>query len=229
MNKKLYVNQIFESVQGEGFHTGRLAIFIRFAGCNLRCDFCDTKYAWEKESGRPYSPKQLLASLKSREYVAASQVTPFGDKAPRANPIKFVVLTGGEPMLQDFQMLSELIRKLKRAGYYVAIESNGTMAVDRRTLKLDWITISPKSEEPFWIFGDELKLLYDGTQDLEYYEQFKEFKYFYLQPILPEDKFVMTDKKRIEVLGAFEKVLNAVKKRGPWRVSFQTHKLVGWA
>jgi len=212
MNKKLYVNQIFESVQGEGYYTGRLAIFIRFAGCNLRCDFCDTKFARERTDGTPLTTHQIMAAIKGRKYQS-----------------KFVVLTGGEPMLQDFLMLVELTHKLRRAGYYVAIESNGTLAVDRNTLGLDWITISPKSEEPFWTFGDELKLLYDGTQDLEYYEQFKEFKYFYLQPILPDDMIVLTDKKRIQVLKAFEKVLKAVKKRGIWRVSFQTHKLVGWA
>lgn len=207
---KLYVTQIFESVQGEGFHTGRVAIFIRFAGCNLNCDFCDTKFSQKKEAGKPLTPAQIVDTIKAEQYKS-----------------DFIVLTGGEPMVQDFNALCELVRRLKSLRYYVAMESNGSIPInDRHTLKLDWLTISPKTAL-FWTFGDELKLLYDGTQDLEFYEQFSGFTYFYLQPILPENQFVMWEETRVLVRAAFKRVFEAVKARPVWRISFQAHKLIG--
>jgi len=206
---KLWVINIFESVQGEGFHTGRVAIFIRFAGCNLRCSFCDTKFAWDKEEGRPLDPWQIMTAIETHNYKS-----------------KFVVLTGGEPLVQDFNALQELIEILQGNNYYVAMESNGSIEFNKRDLGLDWVTISPKTI--LWRGqGDELKLLYDGTQELIFYEQ-GEFAHYYLQPILPEDNFVFDKEENImKVLKAFEKVLVAVKENPKWKVSFQAHKLVG--
>ena len=219
---KLYVTQIFESVQGEGFHTGRPAVFIRFAGCNLNCDFCDTKFSQKKESGEPLTPQQIIDTIKAKQYKS-----------------DFVVLTGGEPMVQDFNALCDLTNRLRGLGYYVAMESNGAVPIDRHTLKLDWLTISPKTAI-FWTFADELKLLYDGTQDLRFYEQFTGFTYFYLQPILPEETpITMNGSGKVGLVSggldqlvykyalAFHKVFKAIKKRPLWRMSFQAHKLIG--
>lgn len=214
---KLYVNQIFESVQGEGFHTGRAAIFVRFAGCNLECSFCDTKFSRKKEDGKPLEPQQILDTIKAREYKS-----------------KFVVLTGGEPMVQSYNALCHLIQRLKDLGYYVAMETNGVVKTYKHAMKLDWITVSPKNI-PFWASGDELKLLYDGTQDLDFYEACP-FKYFYLQPILSAQRFVFFapsgelaefEQNVKEVTEAFEKVRRVVMARPVWRMSFQAHKLIG--
>lgn len=209
--KKLYVNEIFESIQGEGYHTGRMAIFIRFAGCNLRCKFCDTKYAWDTKYGTEYDPVDL-ALLVHASFSA-----------------NFVVLTGGEPTIQDFDSLKELVYKLKDLGYYVAIETNGTKKIDKVHLPVDWITISPKTA--LFSTGDEIKLIYDGLEDLEFYEQF-DFKYFYLQPELPE-RGIDNEEGGLavivsDILKRFKVVFEAVKKRPLWRISFQTQKLVSF-
>ena len=207
---ELLVNEIFSSVQGEGFHTGKLAIFVRFAGCNLRCFFCDTKYAWDTSKSSKFSVNEVLELVEEEREKSGS---------------KFIVLTGGEPLVQEFSSLQELVRNLKKAGYYVAMESNGTILFDRNKLPIDWLTVSPKTHL-FNPKGEELKLLYDGEQNLAFYEQF-DFIYFYLQPILPENIHGLV-RQWDEVKEAFRQVLEAVRKHPRWRVSFQVHKLVGW-
>lgn len=208
---KLYVNEIFEAPQGEGYFTGRMAIFLRFAGCNLACHFCDTKYAWKKKEY--WTPQRLMDKIKIEHYK-----------------LKFIVLTGGEPMTQDYEALKKFIYLLKDAGYIVAMETNGVKSVNKKDLGIDWLTVSPKTAL-FETEGDELKLLYDGTQDLEFYEQF-DFNYFYLQPILPEKGLFLYDLDTKIVLPlfeeAFKKVLKAVEERPIWRISFQTQKLAGY-
>ena len=203
---KLHVSEIFAGIQGEGFHTGRPAKFVRFAGCNLNCKFCDTKYAWEKGISMTYEPRELVDILSAGKKLG------------------FIVLTGGEPMIQDQEALEEFVRILKCKGYRVAMETNGTKAIDRIRLPLYWVTISPKTAI-FHTKGDELKLLYDGTQDLKFYERF-EFEYFYLQPILPVEGF--SSNNQFVFKEAFKKVEKAVLERPIWRVSFQAHKLVGY-
>ena len=116
MSKFYKVNDIFYTLQGEGFYTGVPAIFIRFAECNLRCDFCDTDF---KES--------LEMTLGDLEMTLAQY------------PAKHVVLTGGEPSLQTDE---ELLQMLHAEGYYVQIETNGTNELPEN---IDWITMSPKS------------------------------------------------------------------------------------
>ena len=213
MDKQLYVNEIFQAPQGEGFFTGRMAIFIRFAGCNLECEFCDTKYSREIESGKPYTGAGLVGYIMSQQYRS-----------------KFVVLTGGEPMLQDQDTLSRFISMLKKRGYFVAMETNGTKSINKFFLGIDWVTVSPKTAL-FETEGDELKLLYDGTQDLGFYEQFK-FQYFYLQPILPERGLFINDLDTKIILPMFQRAVQDVKKaveeRPIWRISFQTQKLAGY-
>lgn len=114
--KKFRINEIFYSLQGEGHNTGRAAIFIRFAGCNLRCPFCDTEF----DSYREMTADDIIASI-----------APY--------PARFVVLTGGEPTLQADEAFVDL---LHQHGYEVAMESNGTRPAPHN---LDWLTVSPKS------------------------------------------------------------------------------------
>src|SRR5688572_12076567 len=133
----LRITEIFHSIQGEGYHAGTPAVFVRGTGCNLACDFCDTDF----------SPRERLAPAEVAARVAAF-------------PCRFVVLTGGEPTVQaaGFRALVEL---LHAAGCYVTLETNGT-SLD--TLGADWVTVSPKlSQKGEWRLrrGNELKLVYE--------------------------------------------------------------------
>lgn len=109
------VNDIFSSLQGEGHHTGRAATFVRFAGCNLRCPFCDTDFTLYREM----SAEEIVESVK--QYTT-----------------RFVVLTGGEPSLQ---IDDALVAALHEAGFYIAVETNGTRLLPEG---IDWVTVSPK-------------------------------------------------------------------------------------
>jgi organic radical activating enzyme len=121
------ISEIFYSIQGEGLFQGIPGVFIRFAGCNLRCFFCDTKYAWD--GGKEMDEKDILEEI-------------------RKFNCKRIFLTGGEPYLQDIAYLYE---KLKTENFWVGIETNGTIFKD---VKFDWITVSPKKEgEKFHKFG----------------------------------------------------------------------------
>ena len=129
------VNEIFYSLQGEGRNTGRAAVFVRFAGCNLKCPFCDTDFALYREM----SDDDIVAAIKDF-------------------PTRLVILTGGEPTLQVDKPLVDL---LHRNGYEIAMESNGT----RQPVEgIDWLTCSPK-ERVAVKRGNELKCLFDGNAD----------------------------------------------------------------
>lgn len=208
--KKLKISEIFKGIQGEGFHTGRTAVFVRFAGCNLSCDFCDTKYAREGKGVKSYSWTELAKTV----------LEELGD-------CEFVVLTGGEPMIQDADALKLFVYDLKSSGVYVAIETNGTIGFDKKRFFIDWITVSPKNDF-FRKSGDELKVLVGDKfdeKDLKRYEQCK-FKYFYLQPILPEyfDRFIELGDVQLE----YNRVMFMVEQNPKWRMSVQLHKLLGW-
>ncbi|MDH4129763.1 MAG: 7-carboxy-7-deazaguanine synthase QueE [Spirochaetota bacterium] len=150
---------IFYSIQGEGFFTGRAAIFIRFSGCNLSCSFCDEPN--HKKTGEKYTLNQLL------------------DKIKEFDNCQFIVLTGGEPSIQPH--LTDLVNALQEKHYFVCIETNGT---NKLTCTPDWITVSPKTEK--FIFGDELKLVYQN-QDLKRFINLP-FRHFFLQPTNFKDK-----------------------------------------
>lgn len=152
------VNEIFYSIQGEGRFTGTPAIFIRLAGCNLRCDFCDTEH-------QPYK------DLTEAEIVR--QIANF--------PASHVVITGGEPMLW---LTLSLIDRLHRKGKFIQVETNGTIPI-KDILPIDWITCSPKFDfcphaELKIQRIDELKVVYQG-QDMSAYDSI-EAKEYYLQP-----------------------------------------------
>ena len=141
---KYKVNEIFESWQGEGFHSGKRAIFIRLAGCNLKCSFCDTKhekYIYLSEQG-------ILKEITDKEYQA-----------------DFIVITGGEPLTQ---IIEPLVLLLKSEGFKIAIETNGTIIPTDIIKKNCWITMSPKKG---WILKkcNELKLLNINNVSLNEY------------------------------------------------------------
>ena len=133
------INEIFYSLQGEGFHTGTPAVFIRFSGCNLHCSFCDTRH----EDGTLMSDEEIL-------------------QAVSAYPSNVVILTGGEPSLWIDQAFIDL---LHQAGKYICIETNGTNPLPEG---IDWVTCSPKGAPLRLTHIDEIKVVYTG-QDLTAY------------------------------------------------------------
>lgn len=139
----LKVNEIFYSLQGEGRWTGAPATFIRLAGCNLRCPFCDTRH-------------ETFTLLTEDAIVAAVAESPSAH----------VVITGGEPTMQ---LTTSLLKSLKAIGAFIQIETNGSIGLPAEALDLiDWITCSPKTPAPIAIGRiDELKVVYYG-EDVEH-------------------------------------------------------------
>ena len=191
------INEIFYSLQGEGYNTGTASVFIRLSGCNLHCDFCDTRH----EEGTMMSLPEIV-----------EQVMQF-PKAP------LIVLTGGEPSLwidEDF------VKGLKAmTGKRIAIETNGTHPLPHG---IDWVTLSPKKgigdsgEVPLVLTRcDELKVVYLG-QDLAQYNNITA-THRYLQPCWTEDP-----EKCQHNLHA---TVQAVLCNPQWRLSLQTHRILG--
>lgn len=175
------INEIFYSLQGEGFHTGTPAVFVRFSGCNLKCGFCDTRH----EQGVLMSDEEILAAV-------------------RRYPGRMVILTGGEPSLWIDEVL---IDRLHEAGYYVAVETNGTKPLPAA---VDWVTCSPKQGAPVVLSRiDEVKVVFTG-QDVETYRQLPARHYF-LQPC--------SGRNTAEVVAY-------LLAHPTWRLSLQTHKLI---
>ena len=146
------INEIFYSLQGEGFHTGTPAVFVRFSGCNLKCPFCDTRH----EEGVFMTDEAILAEV-------------------QRHPARMVILTGGEPSLWIDGAFVEL---LHRAGKYVCIETNGTRPLPPG---IDWVTCSPKRGGALKLARmDEVKVVYEG-QELAPYEALPA-THFFLQP-----------------------------------------------
>jgi 7-carboxy-7-deazaguanine synthase (Cx14CxxC type) len=207
------VKEIYYTLQGEGFHTGRPAVFLRFAGCNLWtgreadrvsaiCRFCDTDFAdTDGPGGGKFQAAAELADAVRRRWAQPEG----GETQP------FVVCTGGEPLLQ---LDASLIAALHERGFEIAVETNGTIAVPQG---VDWVCVSPKAGAPLeQRSGDELKLVYpqDGldpgsVEDLE-------FCWFYLQPMDGPQRVRNT---RLAVQYCLE--------HPQWRLSLQVHKLVG--
>ena len=146
------INEIFYSLQGEGFHTGTPAVFVRFSGCNLKCSFCDTHH----EDGRMMSDDEIIA-----------EVCKY--------PCRMVILTGGEPGLW---IDGKLTAALHAAGKYVAIETNGTCILPE---DIDWVTCSPKEGAILKVSRiDEVKVVYVGQDVSEYLKLTA--RHFFLQP-----------------------------------------------
>lgn len=121
--RTLKIAEIFPSIQGEGLRQGEPTIFIRLSGCNLKCDFCDTRYAWKE--GTEYTAPQILEEVK----------TIF-----QSFPAEWVCLTGGEPLIQD---ISGLVKLLKKEGFRIQVETNATHYYP---LPIDWFSVSPKPD-----------------------------------------------------------------------------------
>ncbi len=205
------VKEIFYTLQGEGANTGRPAVFCRFAGCNLwtgreqdretaTCQFCDTDFVGtDGPGGGRFPTAEALARAVSDAWPSES--------AER----RFVVCTGGEPLLQ---LDSRLIAALHQAGFEIAVETNGTLQPPD---DLDWLCVSPKAGTELVIrSGDELKLVFPqpGADPAEF--ESLSFRHFFLQPMDGPDREANT-------AAALQYCLAHPR----WRLSLQTHKLLG--
>ncbi len=205
------IKEIYYTLQGEGHHVGTPAVLLRFSGCNLwngleagraeaLCKFCDTDfYGMNGSAGGHYANAQALAVRVEQVWAALG---PGG---------KFVVCTGGEPLLQLDQ---DLIDALHAHDFTVAIETNGTIEVPQG---IDWITVSPKASARLIVKqGDELKLVYpqQGVRLDDYLKL--DFKHYFLQPMDGADLIDNTSR-------AVQYCLANPR----WRLTVQTHKMIG--
>ena len=204
------VKEMFLTLQGEGVNAGRRAVFVRFAGCNLWsgreqdratavCRFCDTDFVGtDGLGGGKFADARALADAVAGFWGAGTQD-------------RFVVLTGGEPMLQ---IDDAIVDALHAAGFRIAIESNGTLPVHPG---IDWVCISPKAgSEVVQRSGHELKLVWPQPgSDIDAMEQW-DFANFLLQPM---------DDARAEA--NHQAAIDVVMARPRWRLTIQTHKLLG--
>jgi 7-carboxy-7-deazaguanine synthase (Cx14CxxC type) len=204
------VKEIFYTLQGEGTHAGRPAVFCRFSGCNLWsgretdratavCKFCDTDFVGTGgERGGKFADSASLAK-------AINALWPLSHVES-----KFVVFTGGEPLLQLDQAM---IDSMHACGFEIAIETNGTLPVP---VGVDWVCVSPKVGSTLVVHkGDELKVVIpQEKQTLKDYEAL-DFEHFYIQPM---------DGPQIEKNTRL--AIETCKNNPKWKLSLQTHKLL---
>jgi 7-carboxy-7-deazaguanine synthase (Cx14CxxC type) len=204
------VKEIFYTLQGEGVHTGRAAVFCRFAGCNLWsgreadraqaiCQFCDTDFVGTNgDGGGKFADAAALAQAVAAQWPHTSSGR------------RFVVCTGGEPLLQ---LDPPLIAALHQHGFTIAIETNGTLPVP---VGIDWVCVSPKANAPLLVErGNELKVVYPQETDPRTYETLA-YEHFFIQPKDGPD--------------ARENTAAAIRfcaENPLWRLSLQTHKIIG--
>lgn len=209
------VKEIFYTLQGEGAHAGRPAVFCRFSGCNLWsgrevdrssavCRFCDTDFVgFDGSGGGKFQSAEELAR--------AVDETWSGSVSNSSRARKFVVCTGGEPLLQ---LDGAMIDALHNHGFEIAVETNGTIAAPAG---IDWVCVSPKAGAPLvQTRGDELKFVFpqcgfnpEQFQDLD-------FRHFFLQPMDGAERERNT-----------ELAIHYCMEHPQWRLSLQTHKLLG--
>jgi len=207
------VKELYYTLQGEGAHAGRAAVFCRFAGCNLwtgreqdraqaTCSFCDTDFVGtDGPGGGRFATAGALADRIDAEWPA------------HADGSRYVVCTGGEPLLQ---LDAPLVAALHERGFEVGVETNGTQPAPPG---LDWICVSPKAGAPLVLSaGDELKLVYPQREPEAQPERFAglAFRHFFLQPMDGPDRVANTAAAVAYCLA-----------HPRWRISLQTHKLLG--
>lgn len=205
------VKEIYYTLQGEGARSGRAAVFLRFAGCNLWsglepdrpdavCKFCDTDFVGtDGEGGGKFSTADALALAVAEQWPAGSEAQPY------------VVCTGGEPLLQ---MDDALVTSLHTHGFEIGIETNGTLLPPRG---IEWICVSPKANAELDLTsGQELKLVYpqSGAPPERYADLL--FDHFFLQPMDGPEREANT-----------RAATNYCLAHPQWRLSLQTHKLIG--
>jgi len=204
------IKEIFYTLQGEGAHAGRPAVFCRFTGCNLwsgresdrataACQFCDTDFVGtDGEQGGKFTDSASLAQLINSLWPASYPAS------------KYVVFTGGEPLLQ---LDVELIHSMHEAGFEIAIETNGTLPVPAG---VDWVCVSPKVGATLTVRkGNELKVVIPQTDQMLSDYQALAFDHFFVQPMDGPD---LERNTRLAI--------ETCKRNPQWKLSLQTHKLL---
>ena len=200
------VVEIFESLQGEGYNTGKPVVFLRFGRCNLACPWCDT----------PYGAYEML-----EEDAVVARVAAFRCRA--------LVVTGGEPLIQEG--LGALLSRLKDLGYWIAVETNGLERPPEEWLRrIDYMAVSPKAlyealydDERMVTAADEVRVVVDGDVQafcVSMRDRIAAERY-YLSPC--ERDGGTNVEETVRLLG----MLNRSRKTNKWLLSFQTHKLAG--
>jgi 7-carboxy-7-deazaguanine synthase (Cx14CxxC type) len=205
------VKEIFYTLQGEGTHTGRPAVFCRFSGCNLWtgreqdrasavCNFCDTDFVGVGPDGGKFRSADELANAVASKWPSLN-----------GHGKRFVVCTGGEPLLQ---LDTAAIDAFHQRGFEVAVETNGTLEPPR---EVDWICVSPKAgSETILRHGNELKLVYPQSAAQPEAFELADFEAFYLQP-MDGPHLARNTQLALEYCLAHPQ----------WKLSLQTHKFVG--
>jgi 7-carboxy-7-deazaguanine synthase len=210
--KTYHVKEMYHTLQGEGAHAGRAAVFLRFAVCNLWtgkeedranaiCKFCDTDFVGtDGENGGRFQGPDLLANAVGELWLQGTQ--------RGLNAVPYVVCTGGEPLLQVDR---ELVHALKQRQFEVAVETNGTVVAPSN---IDWVCVSPKSIAPLrQDRGNELKLVFPQDDAMPDRFQHLDFAHFWLQPM---------DGPNVE--RNTKEAVDYCLKHPQWRLSLQTHK-----
>ena len=198
MSDNLPVVETFHSLQGEGYHSGRSAFFIRLAGCTVGCSWCDTKHSWPEQA----HPKRAVDALAAEAAEA------------RDNGAAFVVITGGEPLHHNLQALTQALDQ--RCGLPLHLETSG---VDPLSGRFDWITLSPKRHrtptQELISCCDELKVVVHNPNDLDFSESMKKAikptTICFLQPGWDSPT-------------ANHLIVDYIKKNNQWRIGVQLHK-----
>jgi 7-carboxy-7-deazaguanine synthase len=204
------VKEIFKTLQGEGAQAGRAAVFCRFTGCNLwsglerdrataGCNFCDTDFVgMDGTGGGRFATAEDLANAIAIEW---------GESMNH----RYVVLTGGEPLLQVDDALAAALHRL---DFEIGVETNGTQ---RPPAGIDWICVSPKADNPMVLtHGDELKLVYPQDKAPPHRFEHLDFRHFFLQPM-----------DSAEADANLAAAISFCTENPRWRLSIQSHKMIG--
>ena len=194
-SKKLPIMEAFYTIQGEGFHTGKAAFFIRIAGCDVGCHWCDVKESWPLEGHPEYRVEELVEMALSY-------------------PSRLVIITGGEPFLHDMMDLTDGLRNV---GFQVHVETAGVYPLSGTW---DWICLSPKKFVPardeYFDHAHEIKVIIYNKSDIEWLKTFSSkinsSSRCYLQPEWSKKDKMMSE------------IVEFVKDNPSWEISLQTHK-----
>lgn len=195
-DEKILIRETFFSLQGEGHFTGKSAFFIRFAGCDIGCTWCDTKDAWSTENSEAFSVSEIIQKSKAKK-------------------TDYVVITGGEPFLHN---LDHLTNELKQSGKFIHIETCGAYPVGNALF--DWLSLSPKKIIPpkaeNYKHARELKVIVQDISDIEFAEQEKakisNKCILYLQPQWEKAEVVLP------------MIIEYITEHPEWQLSLQVHK-----
>jgi organic radical activating enzyme len=194
---KIPIMEMFYTIQGEGFHTGRAAYFIRTGGCDIGCVWCDVKESWDANAHPPFSVEEIVNEvIKSKT--------------------DFVVITGGEPTMYD---LTALTAALKKIGIEIALETSGAYPIQGH---FDWICLSPKKFkmplEKNYKLANELKMIIFNKSDFDWADELKN------KVINTCKLYVQTEWDKSEKM--LPLIINYVKDNWEWKISLQTHKFL---